>query len=131
MLHQWYPPCLVCFTRIVFDMGVTDYTAVVSWDVATRICLSELVAFLCCSHLTFSSMRFASIHVVPPYSSIHTAWKKSRFILSVWSDLQMTDDLSTTVYTFARLISFSADEILLLGYMNLSTNFRCSPFEWR
>ena len=38
----------------------------------------------------------------------------------------MTDNLSIAVHAFARcmLTSFSEDEILLLRYVNLSTNFR-------
>ena len=67
---------------------------------------------------SFLSMLFVSIHVVHPYSSIDTATalKKSRFILS-------------DVHVFARriLISLLSDEILLPMYVNLPTNFRCSP----
>ena len=52
-----------------------------------------------------------------PYSSIDTtaAWKKLRFILSIRSDLHMTDNLSIAVHAFASrmLMSISVDETLL------------------
>ena len=77
-------------------------------------------------------MRFVSVHVVHPYGSIDTiaARKKSHFILSDRSDFHMIDNRSIAVHTFARriLISLSADETLLLRYVNLSTNFRGQLF---
>ena len=67
-----------------------------------------------------------------PYTSIHTTafWKKLRFILSVRSDFHMTNSLSIAVHAFASrvLMSFSVDETLLLGQVNLSTSFRGQPF---
>ena len=56
--------------------------------------------------------------------------KKLRFVLSDWSDFHISDDLSIAVHGFARsiLISFSVDETLLPRYVNVSTNFRESPF---
>ena len=62
-------------------------------------------------------MRFVSIHVVHPYSSIDTtaAWKKLRFILSVRSNFHMTDSLLMAVHAFASrvLMSVSVNETLL------------------
>ena len=62
-----------------------------------------------------------------PYSStdMTTAWKKSHFILSEISDSCMIDIFSKAVHAFALhfLTSFSADEILLPMYVNLSTYF--------
>ena len=76
-------------------------------------------------------MHFVGIHVVNPYSSIDTAtaWKKFRFILSDRSDLYMTDNLLIAFYAFTRHIlkSLSVDEILLMRYVNLTTNFRGLP----
>ena len=42
---------------------------------------------------SFFSIRFVSVHVVHPYSSMDTvaAWEKMRFIFSDRSDLHMTD----------------------------------------
>ena len=75
----------------------------------------------------FFSIRFISVHVVHPYSSIDTtaAWKKS-MILSDRLDFHMIDILSVAVHTFTRhvLMSFSVDEMQLPRYMNLSSNFR-------
>ena len=73
-------------------------------------------------------MHFVSVHVVHPYCImlIATTWKKSCFILLDISDFHIIDNLLIAVHTFVRHIStsFSIDEILLLKYMNLSTNFR-------
>ena len=76
-------------------------------------------------------MCLVSVQVVHPYSctDTFTAWKKSCFILSKISNFHMIDNQSITVYTFARymLTSLSVDEILLLRYVNMSTNFRGLP----
>ena len=50
-------------------------------------------------------MRFVSIHVMHPYSSIDSAttWKKSHFILMDRPDFHMIDNLSYAVHTFVRL----------------------------
>ena len=78
------------------------------------------------------SIRLVSIHVVHPYSSIDTAaaWKKLRFILSVWSDFHVTDGLSLAVHAFAShvLMSFSDDGTLLPVEVNLFTSFKSPPF---
>ena len=61
-------------------------------------------------------MRLVSVHVVHLYSSIDTiaAWKKLRFILSVRSDLHMTDRLLVAVHAFVSrvLMSFLVDVTL-------------------
>ena len=79
----------------------------------------------------FFFMWFVSVHVVHPYSSSDTAttWKKSCFILSERSDIQMTDNLLIVIHIFANhiSISLSVDEILLPRYADLSTNFRDLP----
>ena len=71
--------------------------------------------------------------MVRPYNStnIVTAWKKSRFMLSVISDFHMTDNLSIAVHAFSMpmLTSLSAEEILLPMYVNSSTSFRVLPFK--
>ena len=76
----------------------------------------------------FFSIHFVSIHVVHPYSSINTTTpkKKSHFILLETSDFHMIDTLSIAVNGFTRhiLTSLLVDGMLLLRYMNLSTNFR-------
>ena len=65
-------------------------------------------------------MRFVSVHVVHPYSSIGTAItvKKSRYISLDRSDFFIIDFLSIAVYTFTRraLISLSLDENVLLKF---------------
>ena len=70
--------------------------------------------------------------MVHPYSSIATAtaWKKSHFILLDRLDFYITDNLSIAFYIFARdiLTSLSIDEMLLLKYVNYSTNFRALSF---
>ena len=86
----------------------------------------------CAVPVSFFSIRFVSVYVVHPYSSIDktAAWKKFRFNLSDRSDLHIIDSLSIAVHTFARriLTSLSVDETLLPRNGNLSTNFRWRPF---
>ena len=81
---------------------------------------------------SFFSIRFVSIDVVHPCSSVDTtaAWKKSRFILSDNSDFHTIDSLSIAVNALSRciLISLSGDETLLLRYVNLFSNSREQPF---
>ena len=76
-------------------------------------------------------VRFASIHMVHPYSSIDavTAWKKLYFIFMDISNFHLIDNLPITVCIFTKhiLISLSVDEILLPRYANLSTNFKGLP----
>ena len=70
--------------------------------------------------------------MVHPYNSTDTtvSWKKSCFVSSGRSDFHMINSQLIEVHTFARciLISLSVDEILLLRYVNLFTNFRGLPF---
>ena len=77
---------------------------------------------------SFFFIYFFRVHVVHPHSSIDitTIWKKFHFILLDRSNSKMIHSLSIAVHVFAKciLISLSEDEILLLRYMNLFTNFR-------
>ena len=81
---------------------------------------------------SFFSMRFFSIQVVHPYSSMYKtgAWKKLLFISSDRSDFHITDSLSIAVHAFAgrELMFFSVDKTLFLRHMNLSTSFGAPPF---
>ena len=80
---------------------------------------------------SFFSIRLVSVHVVHPYSSMNSiaAWKNLPFILSDRSVFYRNDSQSKAVHAFAShvLLSFSVDEMLLLRYVHLSTNFRESP----
>ena len=79
---------------------------------------------------SFFSIRLVSVHVLHPYSRIDTttARKKLHFILSD-SDFYMINNQSIAVYAYSNhiLMSFSVDEMLLLKYINLSTDFREPP----
>ena len=70
----------------------------------------------------FFSICLINVHVVHPYSSLHTraAWKKLRFILADKSDFHMTDNQSIAVHAIASRVfmSFSVDETLLPRYVN-------------
>ena len=76
----------------------------------------------------FFFIRFVSVYVVHPYSSIDTtaSWKKLHSILSVKSDFNMTDRLSIALHAFASrvLMSVSVDETWLPRQVKLSTSFR-------
>ena len=78
-------------------------------------------------------MSFIRILVVHPYSSIGTAsaWKKSCFILLERSDFHMIDNISIAVHAFSvqKLTLLLVYEILLLRYVNCSTNFRGLPLK--
>ena len=84
-------------------------------------------------HLAFSLWVLLASMGCPPCTRIDTAtiWKKSRFILSDKPDFDMIHNLSKVVHAFAGgiLTAFSVDEILLLGYKNLSINFRSLPLK--
>ena len=86
---------------------VIGSTAAALWGVVSRTLSILFAAFLCSCRQTFFSIRLVSIHVVHSYSSIETtaAWKKLRFILSVMSDIQMTDKLSIAVHAFVSGVS--------------------------
>ena len=126
------PACLVRLTLIVFVMGVR-------WPhncCFVGCCLQNLFniarSILVELPSSFFSIGFVSVHVVHPYSSIDTTavWKKLCFILSVSSDFHMIDNLSIAIHAFAShvLMSFSVDETLLPGLVNLSTSFKGPPF---
>ena len=70
----------------------------------------------CAVPSSFFSSRLVSVHVVHLYSSIYTiaAWEKLRFILSVRSDVHMTDSLLIAVHAFVSQVSISVsvDETL-------------------
>ena len=74
-------------------------------------------------------MYCISFHVVHPFNSMATTWKKSHFILLDRSDFHMIDNLSIAVHAFAKhmLTSLSINEMLPLMYVNLSSNFRGLP----
>ena len=71
----------------------------------------------CVFAVNFFPIRFVSVHVVHPYSSIDTtaAWKKLRFILSVRSDFHTTESQSIAFHAFASrvLMPFLVNETLL------------------
>ena len=75
------------------------------------------IAFLCNFHPAFSlCISFVSRWCI--YTA--TFCKKSLFILSEWSNINMINNLSIAEHDFAThmLISLSVNEILLPGYMN-------------
>ena len=90
-LVQRSPAGLVRLTWSDCVTGVCGRTAAELWDVASRICSRQNVAFLCNSRspLDFFSMCFVSLHVVHPYSTAGraTAWIKPPLILSERSNL--------------------------------------------
>ena len=73
-------------------------------------------------------MRFGSVYVVHPYSSIDAfiAWNKCHFILSDKSDYHMTNKSSIAIHIFVRriLTSHSLKEMLLPTYENVSIIFK-------
>ena len=102
LLLQQCPIYLVRLTLIVFLVGG-------SWPYSCSFvgcCLQDLLnidrSFIVRLPLSFFSIRLLSVYVVHPYRSIDTtaAWKKLRFISSVWSDFHMTDSQSRGVYAF-------------------------------
>ena len=128
---QQCPACLVCLTWMILEMrGKWLYSCCF-----VKCCFQDLFNIACSILVqfpsSFFSVCFVSIYVVYPYSSIDTtaAWKKSRFILSDRSDFLMIDNLLIAVNSSAGcILSLSVDEILLLRYVNLSTDFRRPPF---
>ena len=73
-------------------------------------------------------MHYICIYVTHPHISMDTAttWKKSPFYFIGYIKFYMIDNLSITILPFARRIlkSLSVKEMLLLIYVNWSTNFR-------
>ena len=130
LLLQPCPACLVRPTWIVFVMsGRWPYSCFVGCYLQDLFNIARTILVQLPS--SFFPIRLVSVHVVHPYSSIDTtaAWKKLRFILSVRSDLHMTNSLSIAVHAFASHVSmsFSVDETLLPWQVNLSTSFRELP----
>ena len=122
LLLQQCLGCLVRLTWIVFVMGgKCNFEG---------CCIPGLVQYCsqdsCVVAVKFFSIRFVCVHVVHPYISIDTtaAWKKLCFILSVRSNLHMTDSLSLAVHAFASrvLMSVSVDKTLLHWLVNFSTS---------
>ena len=90
----------------------------------SRLFSKQCITFLCSFHLVFFSTHFVSIHVAL------TLLEKIPFIGSI--RFHMINNLSIAVHTFSRhtFTTFSVDKILLLKYLNLSTNFRGLPVRW-
>ena len=117
LLLQQYPACLIRLTWIVFvTRGRWPYSCCLG------VCCRQDFFNIARSILvwlpsSFFSSRFVRVYVVYPYSSIDAtpAWKKLRFILSVWYDFHLYDSLLIVVHAFVNLvsISFSVDVTLL------------------
>ena len=78
------------------------------------------------------SLSLLFLKLFQPYSSNDkaTAWKNACFILRERSDFHLVNNLFIAVHFFPMhmLTSLFVDEILLLRYMNWSTNSRGLPF---
>ena len=102
---------------------VGSFTAVILRVDAFGICSRRHAVLWCSSYLAFNQCIF-SVHVVLLYSSMDTptAWNKSS---SVLSDIHMIDSQSIVfrAFTLSIFTSFSVDEMLLLRYVNLFTDF--------
>ena len=85
-----------------------------------------LLLSLCHSNLAFSPI--IRVQVMPVYSSTDTtiAWKDFFYISSGRSDFHAVNNLLIAVHVLPMhiLTSHSVDKMLLLRYMNRSTNFR-------
>ena len=83
LFFQLCPTCLIHLIWMIFKMGgrcpYSCYFVKCCFQDLFNIALSILVQF----PSSFFSIRFVSVHVVHPYSSMDmtTPWKKSRFIL--------------------------------------------------
>ena len=75
---------------------------------------------------------FIKIQVVQPYNSTDiataTAWKNSHFILSERLYMVINQSIAVHGISMLQLTLLSVDEILLLRYMNWSTDFRGLSF---
>ena len=129
LLLQLCPVCLVRLTWIVFVIGGRwPY----SWCLVGccrqdlfKIARSILVSL---PSSVFSS-RFVSVHVVHPYSSIDVtaAWKKLRFILSVFKQFSLAWVYSLIVKTvLIQLIQFSISVDFV--YTHMSKQFYIKQF---
>ena len=132
LLLQQCPMCFVRLTWIVCEMGGSWLNSCCFVEYCFQDFWKQFAPSLYSSHLDFSpSALFKS------WWCSHTlvlTWlqldRNSRFILSERSDFQMIINLSIVVHAFPvrMLTSLSVDEILLLRYMNWSTNLR--GFSW-
>ena len=95
--------------------------AAVLWDVTSRICSKDYIAFSYSFHLAFFSERLLRVYTLPPYSDADrdTAGKKSYFILTERPGFQMIDNLLIGVHALAlpMLTSLSVDMMLLPRYV--------------
>ena len=116
--------CLAYLVRLtwkVFVMGVRWLYSCFFCEMLptglVQFCLHHSCVIAC----KLFSIGLVTVHEVHPYSSIRTtaAWKKLRFILSVWSDFQMTDSLSVAVHAFASPV-----------VMSFLVNYHCFPGLW-
>ena len=74
--------------------------AVVLWDVASRICLIKLVAFLGNCHQAFSFYAKSESKWCIHRVVLTASWKKMCFILSDRFDFHMTDSQSIADHAF-------------------------------
>ena len=114
-------PSMPCLDGL-WDGGVSGCTAV-----ASRICSKQYAVSLCSSHLAFP----ASVSLKSKWCShtvLFTQLQLGRILVLFYqrSNFHMVHNLSIAVYDLPMCIltSLSVDEILLLKYMNCSTNFR-------
>ena len=118
LLLQQCPKCLVYLIWMVWEIG-GKWLYICCY---VNYCFQDLFSITCSilvqSPFSFFSICFISIHRVHLYSSIDTTAAYG------WNRLPYD------WYIFARCIltSLSVDEMLLLRYINLSTNFREPPF---
>ena len=102
-------------------------TAAAMWGAVSKFCSKQHAAYSrsCLQALCQSQ-------AVEPYNCTDTAttWKKSCFISSERLDFLMVDNLSIADHAFPMRLStsLSVDVILLLGYVKLSTDFKCLLF---
>ena len=106
LLQQECPACLVHQIWIAFEIsGRWPYNCP-----CVGCCFQDLFniarGILEQLALSFFFVRFVSVQVVHPYSSMDTAaaWKKLRFILSYRSDFHMTNSLSIAVHGYASRV---------------------------
>ena len=132
LILQQCPTCLVHLTWMVFEMGSKcPYCCYF-----LGCCFQDFIIVVCSILVLFPSyfspcVLLGSMWYIHPYCSINTATigKTFCFIVLEKANLQMINNLLLTVNDFARgmVTSLSVDEILLLRYMNLSTNFLGQP----
>ena len=130
----WVHPCISSSVLLGWFVRweAGGWTAAVLWDVASRTCSKQHIAFLYRSHLPFSyCILLVSIWCI--HTEVMTQQKLGRnpfFVFSERSDFHMITYLSKAVHAFARcmLTLLSVDRILLPWYVYLSINFKGLPF---